>query len=96
MASQHKPKGGDSAHTSRREVIPKLVTLPAAITNVPLALDGRLTPHDHVVGMPAQHPCPNGWTFFGEMSIDGQKMCVYRDGDGGLHAIECPSASLEA
>ncbi len=93
MASPRKPKGRNSALTSRREAIRKLVSLPAAFSIVPLALGGNLAPHEHVLGMAAQPPCPNDWTFFGEMTVDGRKMCVYRDADGGLHAILCPPIS---
>jgi hypothetical protein len=85
-----KPKRTNSALKSRREVIRQLVALPAAFSIVPLSLGGRLTAHEHVVGMAAQHPCPTDWTFVGEMGVNGKKMCVYRDAGGGLHAIQCP------
>jgi hypothetical protein len=90
LSSQRKPDRNDSELVSRRKVIGQLVALPAAFSIVPLRLEGRATPHEHVVGMAAQHPCPNTWTFVGEMTVNGRRMCAYQDPEGGLHAVECP------
>ena len=89
MSWFHWPKWISSAFVSRREVIRHLVTLPPAFSILPLSLAGRPEPHEHVLGMAAQHPCPNTWTVVGEMTVNGKKMCVYRAADGGIHAVAC-------
>ena len=90
MSTQRKPEPLDSSLVSRRKIICQLAALPAAFSIVPLDLQGRAMPHEHIVGTSAQHPCPNTWTFVGEMIVNGKRMCAYRDPEGGLHAVECP------
>lgn len=93
MSTKRKPKLPSSELTSRRQVIRQLVALPAAFTILPLALEGRSAPHDHVVGMAAAHPCPGNWTFIGEMVVNGVRMCVYRDPEGVMHAVACGTST---
>lgn len=89
MSTPRKPRRTSAELSSRRDMIRKLIALPAAFTLMPLDLQGRSKPHEHVVGMAAEPPCPPDWIYIGDLVVRGVRYCVYLDAEGLMHAVKC-------